>query len=65
MVNATDATIPAGVIDASRTAAPPVILSVGCPDGRLTTPRSEKNTPRRKPVPRAFAAAYFAANRLA
>ena len=65
MVNATDATIPAGVIAASRAAAPPVIRSVGCPEGRFTTPRSEKNTPRRKPVPSALAAASLAANRLA
>jgi hypothetical protein len=53
------------VIAVSRAAAPPVISRVGWPDGRFTTPRSEKNTPRRKPVPRAFAAASFAANRLA
>ena len=38
--------MPGGVIAASRAAAPPVICSVGWPEGRLTTPRSEKNTPR-------------------
>ena len=64
-INATAATNPAGVIAASRAAAPPVILSVGCPDGRFTTPRSAKNTPRRNPVPSALAAASLAAKRLA
>ncbi len=38
---------------------------VGWPPGRLTTPRSEKNTPRRNPVPSALAAASLAAKRLA
>ena len=36
---------PGGVIARRRSAAPPVICSVGWPPGRLTTPRSEKNTP--------------------
>ena len=38
---------------------------VGRPDGRLTTPMSRQNTPRRIPVPSALAQASLAANRLA
>ena len=39
--------------------------NVGAPDGRLTTARSFMNTPREKPVPKAFAQASLAAKRLA
>ena len=40
--------VPAGMIAASRAAAPPVRCIVGWPDGRLTTPMSRQNTPRLK-----------------
>ena len=59
------AVMPAGVICARRAAAPPVKAKVGLPPGRLTTPRSRKNTPLRKPVPSALAHASLAAKRLA
>ena len=56
---------PAGVIAASRSAAPPVSAMVGWPERRLTTPMSRQNTPRRMPVPSALAQASLAAKRLA
>ena len=55
----------AGVMAAKRSAAPPVRARVGWPLRRLTTPRSRKNTPARKPVPSALDAASLAAKRLA
>ena len=56
---------PAGVIACKRAKAPPVSFMVGRPPGRLTTPMSRQNTPRRKPVPSALAQASLAAKRLA
>ena len=57
--------MPGGMIAASRSAAPPVNLMVGWPEGRFTTPMSRQNTPRRMPVPRALEQASLAAKRLA
>jgi hypothetical protein len=59
------AIMPGGVIWARRSAAPPVRAMVGWPLGRLTTPMSFQNTPRRMPVPSALAQASLAAKRLA
>src|SRR6185312_7773147 len=56
---------PGGVIAASRASAPPVNFMVGRPEGRLITPMSRQNTPRRNPVPSALAQASLAAKRLA
>ena len=44
-------------------AASPVIASVGRPPISRTTSKSTHFTPRRQPVPKAFIAASFAANR--
>ena len=63
--NVDRASQPAGVIACRRLSAPPVNFMVGRPDGRLTTPMSRQNTPRRKPVPSALAQASLAAKRLA
>ena len=59
------AVIPGGVIASRRCSAPPVSRMPGCPDGKLTTPRSRQKTPLRKPVPSALAAASLAAKRRA
>ena len=56
---------PGGVSAPSRASAPPVNRMVGRPPGRLTTPMSRHQTPRRIPVPSALEQASLAANRLA
>src|SRR6185437_9897321 len=65
MVKSIWAQWPAGVISSRRFKAPPVSFMLGLPPGRLTTPISLQNTPRRSPVPRAFEHASLAAKRLA
>ena len=45
MVNATSATMPAGVMAASRRPAPPPIAIVGCPLAKFTTPKSRTPLP--------------------
>src|SRR5271166_1042992 len=64
-VTSSRAVIPSGVISSSRRKAPPVSRMQGCPEAKLTTPRSRQNTPWRNPVPSAFEQASLAANRRA
>jgi hypothetical protein len=57
--------VPAGVIARSRSAAQPVTCITGWPERRFVTAMSFQDIPIRRPVPKAFEHASFAAQRLA